>query len=81
MATGGEVLRMLIPEGGYAIKGNDYEGITFIEAEPITEAEFNAGFAQYDAWKAEQELSKANAKAAVLERLGITEEEARLILG
>jgi hypothetical protein len=72
---------MLIPEGGYAITGNDYEGITFIEAEPITEAEFNAGFAQYDAWKAEQELSKANAKAAVLERLGITEEEARLLLG
>jgi hypothetical protein len=81
MATGGEVLRMLIPEGGYAITGNDFEGITFIEAEPITKAEFEAGFAKYDAWKAEQEALKANAKAAVLERLGITEEEARLILG
>jgi len=81
MATGGEVLRMLIPEGGYAITGNDYEGITFIEAEPITKAEFEAGFAKYDAWKAEQEESKAQAKAAVLERLGITEEEARLLLG
>ena len=81
MATGGEVLRMLIPDGGYAITGNDYEGITFIEAEPITKAEFEAGFAKYDAWKAEQEASKAQAKAAVLERLGITEEEARLLLG
>ena len=49
-------------------------------SEPITEAEFNAGFAKYDAWKAEQEASKAEAKAAVLERLGITEEEAKLIL-
>lgn len=81
MATGGEVLRMLIPDGGYAITGNDYEGITFIEAEPITKAEFEAGFAKYDAWKAEQEALKAQAKAAVLERLGITEEEVRLLLG
>jgi len=80
MATGGEVLRMLIPDGGYAISGNDYEGITFIEAEPITKAEFEAGFAKYDAWKAEQEALKAQAKAAILNRLGITEEEAKLIL-
>ena len=81
MATGADVLRMLIPEGGYAINGDDFEGITFIEAEPITKAEFEAGFAKYDSWKAEQELSKANAKAALLDRLGITEDEAKLLLG
>jgi hypothetical protein len=80
MAIGADVLRMLIPEGGWAISGDDYEGITFIEAEPITKAEFEAGFAQYDAWKAEQDLAKANSKAALLDRLGITEEEAKLIL-
>lgn len=81
MATGGEVLRMLIPEGGYAITGNDYEGIQFIEAKPITKAEFEAGFAKYDAWKAEQEATKAKAKADLLAKLGITEDEAKLLLG
>ncbi len=71
---------MLIPTGGWAITGNDYEGIQFIECEPITKAQFEAGFAQYDAWKAEQD-SKAKAdKAALLAKLGITADEARLLL-
>lgn len=81
MATGSQVLEMLIPTGGWAIIGNDYEGIQFLEAEPITEAEFKAGFAKVDAWKAKEEANKAEAKAALLERLGISEEEARLLLG
>jgi hypothetical protein len=81
MATGAEVLSMLIPTGGWVITGEDYEGIEFIEAEPITKAQFTAGFAKVDAWKAEEEAKAAEAKASVLERLGITEEEARLILG
>ena len=80
MATGAQVLQMLIPAGGWAIAGNDYENITFVEATPITKAEFEAGFAQYDAWKAEQDAAKAAQKAALLDRLGITQEEARLLL-
>jgi hypothetical protein len=75
MATGGEVLSMLIPNGGWYIVGDDYNSIKFLECEPITEAEFETGFAQYDAWKAEQDAAKAQAKAALLERLGLTQEE------
>ena len=81
MATGAEVLCMLQPKGGWVIYGNEYEGIQFIDCDPITEAEFNAGFAQYDAWKAQQDADKAAARAALLARLGITEEEAVLLLG
>ena len=81
MATGAEVLSMLIPTGGWVITGEDYEGIQFIEAEPITEAEFKAGFAKVDAWKAEEATKAAAAKAALLDRLGITAEEATLLLG
>jgi helix-turn-helix protein len=80
MATGVEVLSMLIPSGGWAISGDKYEDIKFIEAEPITKSEFEAGFKKVDAWKLEQEIGKANAKAALLERLGITEDEAKLLL-
>jgi hypothetical protein len=82
MATGSEVLQMLIPQGGYVISGNDYSDITFIEAEPITKAQFEAGFAQYDAWKAEQDTAKAQAKAsaeAKLKALGLTADDLKAL--
>jgi len=81
MATGAEVLSMLIPEGGWVITGDDFKGIEFIEAKPITKAQFEAGFAKVDAYKAEQMAKASAAKAALLERLGITEDEAKLLLG
>ena len=81
MATSVEVLGMLIPNGGYVQTGTEYEGIEFLECEPITKEEYEAGFAEYDAWKAEQDAAKAEAKSALLARLGITEEEASLLLG
>lgn len=80
MATSVEVLNMLIPTGGWVITGDEYEGIEFLEAEPITKKQFEDGFAQYDAWKAEQDAAQVTAKAALLERLGITEDEAKLLL-
>ena len=80
MATGSEVLEMLIPAGGWIITGNDYEGIKFLECEPITKAQFEAGFAQYDALKAEQDAKTATDKATLLAKLGITADEAKLLL-
>jgi hypothetical protein len=80
MATSSDVLAFLIPQGGYVQVGEDYEGITFIEAKPITKAEFEAGFAKYDAWKAGQEAKTASDKAALLAKLGITADEAKLLL-
>ena len=80
MAKANEVLAMLIPNGGYVAYGDEYEGIQFLECEPITKAQFTAGFAQCDALKAEQDAVKAATKAALLARLGITAEEATLLL-
>ena len=69
MATAEQVLTFLIPDGGYVLTGNTYEGLSFVECEPITKAEFEAGFAQYDAWKAEQDAVKAAKKAAAEAKL------------
>ncbi len=80
MATSKDVLGMLIPNGGYVHIGENYEGIKFLECEPITEAQFMAGFAQFDAWKAEQDAKAAADKAALLAKLGITADEAKLLL-
>ena len=80
MAKGADVLAMLIPTGGWSLVGEDYEGITFLSEQTVTKAEFEAGFAAYDAFKAEQDAAQATAKAALLARLGITAEEAKLLL-
>lgn len=80
MVEATDVLKMLLPQGGWAISGDKYEGIQFLECEPITKAQFEAGFAAYDAWKAEQDATKAADKAALLNRLGITADEAKLLL-
>jgi hypothetical protein len=71
MAKPEEVLMYLRPNGGYVQVGTEYEGITFqASCEPFTKAEYEAGFAQYDAWKAEQEAEQAAAKAAAEAKLG-----------
>jgi hypothetical protein len=82
MATGAEVLRMLIPNGGYVLSGEEYEGLQFLECEPITKAQYEAGFAQYDAWKTEQETAQAAAKAAAeakLAALGLTTDDLKAL--
>jgi len=81
MAKGFEVLEMLIPTGGWVMSGDEYEGIQFLECEPITKKQFEDGFAKYDAWKAKQETSKANAKSELLDRLGLTADELQVLLG
>jgi hypothetical protein len=77
-----DILAFLIPTGGWVIKGENYEDIEFIEAEPITKAQFEAGLAQYDAWKAEQDTAKAQAKATAegkLAALGLTTDDLRAL--
>ena len=80
--SGGQVLDFLLPEGGWIIVGNDYEGITFVNCEPITKAQFEAGFAQYDAWKAEQDSKAVADKAAAqakLAALGLTTDDLKAL--
>jgi hypothetical protein len=82
MAQGSDVLAMLIPTGGWILTGNDYEGIEFLECKPITKAEFEAGFAQYDAWKAAQDAQMAADKTnaiAKLEALGLTADDLKAL--
>jgi hypothetical protein len=75
-----EVLNYLIPQGGWILVGEDYEGITFLECEPITKEQFTKGFAQLEAWEKKTKTDNATAKAALLNRLGITADEAALLL-
>ena len=81
MAQGFEVLEMLIPTGGWVIYGDDFDSIIYDEGvKPISKKEYTDGFAKVDAFKAAQAEAKATAKTVLLERLGITEDEAKLLL-
>lgn len=81
MAKASEVMNMLIPTGGWVIYGNDFDSIVYDKGvTPITKKQFDDGFAQFDAWRLAQDLAAVTAKAALLERLGITADEAALLL-
>jgi hypothetical protein len=76
-----KALEILRPNGGWAIYGDDFDTIVYDEGvTPITQKEFT------DAMNiAEQNLlneveAKATARQSLLTRLGITEEEARILL-
>jgi hypothetical protein len=82
MAKAHEVLLMLCDGAAYTLIGEEYEDINWHGSKPaITKAQYVAGFQKYDEWKLAQDSAKAAAKAALLERLGITEDEAKLLLG
>jgi len=81
MARPNEVANMLANGAEYVMRGENYSDIDWLSNKPaFTKTQFEAGFAQYDAWKAEQDSAKAATKAALLDRLGITADEAKLLL-
>jgi hypothetical protein len=75
-----DVLRYLIPQGGWSIAGESFEDITFIECEPITKELFDTTMIDFDSIMSAKDAAQATAKAALLARLGITAEEATLLL-
>lgn len=83
MATGAEVLEMLLPAGGWILTGDDFDGVTWVDDRPrCTKAQFEAGFAQYDAWKAAQDAKAADDKAiaqAKLAALGLTTDDLKAL--
>ena len=80
MENTSNVLAMLIPNGGYVLRGDDFADVEWVEATPITKAQFDKGVADYAAWKAAQDAKVVADKAALLAKLGITAAEAKLLL-
>jgi hypothetical protein len=77
-----EVLAYLRPNGGYIVNGEKYENIVFEkDCVPFTEDEFEAAFIDLKNKRLKDKNDKDVAKKALLERLGITAEEAALLLG
>lgn len=82
MANGSDVMHYFFPDGGYYIQGDDFSSVFYEEGvTPITKKQFDDTLKTIDSIKARQNEEKAAAKTALLERLGITAEEAKLLLG
>jgi hypothetical protein len=70
-----KVLEMLLPQGGWALSGDKFEDVQFIEAEPITQEQFDKGCEDYAEWKANKDAQEAATKSsaeAKLEALGLS---------
>jgi hypothetical protein len=81
MATVAEVLQMLRPGAGFVVIDNDLSTVVYDEGvKPVTQKEFDDGLANFDSVQAEKESIKIAAKTALLNKLGITAEEATLLL-
>ena len=69
------------PDAQWNLNGDDYEGLDWVsDSKKPTKAELEKLWPVVQAELEAQKQAKINARAALLERLGITEEEARTLL-
>jgi hypothetical protein len=78
-----KAIRHLHPEAEFSFTNNDYSTIKWdvLEGDAPTQAEIDAAIEQIKIDEAQAEATKAAQKQALLDKLGITEDEARLLLG
>ena len=75
-------IRKLRPNSEFSFQENDYSTIKWdvLEGTPPTQAEIDVAIEQVKADEITQAETKAQAKAQLLAQLGITEEQAKLLL-
>jgi hypothetical protein len=77
-----DTLNYLLPNGGWTISNQDFDTLTYDEGvKPITKKQFDDAFKIIDKINADKESAKAAQRQAILDRLGLTADEAKLILG
>lgn len=73
-------IQFIRPNAEFILAGDELQWLDKTQSEP-TKAEIAKGWEDYKKSIELQAQQTATAKAAILERLGITEEEAALLLG
>jgi hypothetical protein len=78
-----KAIRKLRPNSEFVFTNNDYSTIKWdvLEGTEPTQAEIEAAIEQVKADEITEAAVRATQKAALLERLGLTQEEANLLLG
>jgi hypothetical protein len=77
-----EVLNYLLPQGGWTMLDNDFKTLVYEEGiTPLTAKQLKDTLENIEAIKLAAQNVEITAKAALLDRLGITQDEAKLLLG
>lgn len=78
---GKAVMEYLRPNGGWVIYGEDFDSIKYFDGcEPIAKKLFDDTLAKIENIVEAKQAGQRDAKAALLERLDITADEAKLLL-
>jgi len=80
ISKGKEVMEYLRPNGGWVIYGEDFESIVYVNCEPISKKEFEDCLANIENIVKAKETALADQKSEILQRLGISADEAKIIL-
>jgi hypothetical protein len=77
-----EAIHILRPKAEWIIQGDDYSGLEWLDKKQTkpTEEEIAAKIAELPQLKAATKATNAAQKAALLEKLGISADEAKLLL-
>jgi hypothetical protein len=77
-----KALELLKPDGGWVIYGDDFDSIIYDEGvSPITKKQFEDALKVVEQTFIIEVETKAAARQVILDRLGLTAEEAQLLLG
>ena len=78
-----KAIYLLKPNAEFSFQDNDYSTIKWdvLEGDAPTQSEINVAIEQVKANEIAEAEAKAAQRQALLSRLGITEEEARILLG
>lgn len=78
-----QAIKNLRPNAEFSFTDDDYSTIKWdvLEGDVPTQAEVDAAIEAVKQEEAQAEATKAAARQALLDKLGITEDEARLLLG
>ena len=74
-----KAIQFIRPNAHFSLQDDKLIWLDTNKTQP-TESEIQAGWVAYDTWKTQQDEAKATEKQALLDRLGITADEAKLLL-
>lgn len=78
---GVDALRILCPDGGWVVTESDYDTIFWVDKKPLcTKEQFEDKLLELENLAVDEEKSRQIAKNALFAKLGITEDEAKLLL-
>jgi hypothetical protein len=75
-----KAIQFIRPDAEFSLSGEELTWLDENQTEP-TQTEIEAGWIAYEEAKSVKAEAKAAQRQALLNRLGITEEEARILLG